>query len=144
MDTRLGYIGGLVAFIMPFCPVNSWIKYSLSFVGVICFAIAWFYHGRTSLKNKKKIKTQTTPSPTRIKLSKEAVKILKAVADYGEPTAGYIMGITLIESLVKIEYWLQYLEDINFISCRAYYTDDESEYFLKQKGREYLTHNNMA
>ena len=66
------------------------------------------------------------------------------MADYGEPTAGYIMGITLIESLVKIEYWLQYLEDINFISCRAYYTDDESEYFLKQKGREYLTHNNMA
>lgn len=56
MDTRLGYLAGIIPFTLIFVPDNNWAKFALGFIGAFSLAAAYLFHGKkTSLVDKSAV-----------------------------------------------------------------------------------------
>ena len=56
MDTRLGYLAGIIPFTLIFVPDSNCAKFALCFIGVFSLAVAYWFHGKkTSLVDKSAV-----------------------------------------------------------------------------------------
>jgi hypothetical protein len=104
MDVRLGYIGGIIALIIPFCPVDNWLKYSLIVLGCICFLFAWFFHGINSKINTHRGKTAVEIQKVQthqktLELSPDHISILKVF----RTNDGELISVPFIEHHTVLE-----------------------------------------
>lgn len=53
------------------------------------------------------------------------------------------IALNLKEKKAKVEFYLQRMEEYGIVCGSHYYTGQESEYSLGQKGREFLVSNNL-
>lgn len=137
MDTRLGYIGGIVAFIIAFFPENNWIKAAFAGIGIFSLIIAFIFHDKTASKVKNKPVTAKQKS---LKLTSNHISILKffRANDGNFISAPDIENSTDIETII-INTILAELEKHIIIHATNY--DDLAggwQYQLSDKGRKLI------
>ena len=75
-------------------------------------------------------------------LCEDEVRILKLLSSSGQELIVERIATSLDLNLTKAEYYLERLLDQDYIDA-ADYVGSSSEYYLIQKGREYLIKNNL-
>ena len=141
MDTRLGYLGGVISIVIAFFPENNGVKFAFGSIGVIGLVIAYIFQGRTSLKKETKpLKKAMTKKQKTLELSSGHLLVFKVF----RRNEGKLISASLIEKLtgmeiVVINSILNDLEQYNLI--HATNLDDFEygwQYQLSNKGRKAL------
>lgn len=77
------------------------------------------------------------------KLEEIEEKILVLLSSSNQELTAQIIGSNLELNLTKVEYYLKKMQNAQIVFSHDYYTGRPSEYYLAQKGREYLVKNNL-
>ena len=100
MDTRLGYLGGVISIIIAFFPENNWAKFAFGSIGAISLVLAYIFKGKASSKQEiTQHKKAAGKKQKKLKLSNDHVSILKVFRE----NDGELTSVPLIQQITGLE-----------------------------------------